>query len=45
MSWIDREFLDANGYVVVKNVVPKALCAAVIAAEYEFLGYIGRAHV
>nr|WP_309689162.1 phytanoyl-CoA dioxygenase family protein [Armatimonas sp.] len=39
MSWIDREFFDANGYVVVKNVVPKALCDAVIAAEYAFLGF------
>ena len=39
MHWIDREFFDTNGYVVVKNVVPKALCEAVIAAEYAFLGF------
>ena len=37
MSWIDRDFLDTMGYVVVKNVVPKALCDTVIAAEYAFL--------
>lgn len=37
--WIDRAFFDTNGYVVVKNVVPKALCDAVIAAEYDFLGF------
>ena len=39
MSWIDREFFETNGYVVVKNVVPQALCNAVIAAEYAFLGF------
>lgn len=39
MRWIDRDFFDANGYVVVKGVVPKALCEAVIAAEYDFLGF------
>lgn len=39
MSWIDREFFDAHGYVVAKGVVPKPLCDAVIAAEYDFLGF------
>lgn len=39
MGWIDRAFFEDNGYVVVKGVVPRALCEAVIAAEYDFLGF------
>ncbi|MFA9477925.1 phytanoyl-CoA dioxygenase family protein [Phycisphaerales bacterium AB-hyl4] len=33
-----REFFRHNGYVVVKNVIPKENCERVIAAIWEFLG-------
>ena len=33
----DHAFVHANGYLVVKNVVPKASCDAVIKDIYAFL--------
>lgn len=36
---LDLAFFDTHGYVVVKSVVPKSLCDAVIAAEFDFLGF------
>jgi hypothetical protein len=37
----DRRFLDDNGYVIVRNVIPKADCDAVIEAIWTFLGMDG----
>jgi len=34
----DREFFEENGYVVIEDAVPSALCEAVIDAVWEFLG-------
>ena len=34
----DRAFFQENGYLVVRKVVPKELCDAVIDAIWEFLG-------
>jgi ectoine hydroxylase-related dioxygenase (phytanoyl-CoA dioxygenase family) len=34
----DRAFFEENGYLVVRNVVPVALCNAVIDAIWDFLG-------
>lgn len=33
----DREFFDANGYVVIPNAVPVPLCEAVITTLFDFL--------
>src|SRR5205807_709923 len=34
----DRDFFEANGYIVVPDVVPKENCEAVIDTLFEFLG-------
>jgi len=34
----DREFFDANGYVVIPDAVPVSLCEAVIETVFNFLG-------
>lgn len=34
----DRDFFDAQGYVVVREAVPKANCDAVVDAIWDFLG-------
>ena len=34
----DREFFDAQGYVIVREAVPKANCDAVVDAIWDFLG-------
>lgn len=37
LSLTDRSFWEENGYVVVRNVVPKENCDAVVDAIWEFL--------
>ena len=37
LSAEDREFFDANGYVIVRNAVPPENCEAVVAAIFRFL--------
>ena len=38
LSDANLKFFDDNGYIVVKNVVPEAMCDKVVQGIWDFLG-------